>query len=230
MAQLLKEPYPFSVLLILLDTKAFLTRLLCWGQLAPEIAHITQIIMAVLILWASSIQWPLLAWRTKRAVYLRYAQSPGLCPVIFRGIYYRRGHRWFTLEKLFLPCHHMGCPCLIPIGSSRALAELDHKYMWSNNAILGKHGLERCLKWRLAQPVASCVHDGICKLPSSLTLSEQQSHTQGCDKGKPALRWGRGCLNSGCVWVPALRATWSLTSFSPCRWCLKRGKLNHLLN
>lgn len=140
--------------------------------------------MAVLILWASSIQWPLLAWRTKRAVYLHYAQSPGLCPVIFRGIYYCRGHRWFTLEKLFLPCHHMGCPCLIPIGSSSTLAELDHKYMWSNNAILSKHGLERHLKWRLAQLMdgPSCVHDGICKLPSSLTLSEQQSHRRAVTK------------------------------------------------
>lgn len=146
MAQLLKEPYPFPVLLILLDTKAFLTQLLCWGQLAPEIAHITQIIMAALILWASSIQWPLLAQRTKRAVYLHCTQSPGLCPVICRRIYYHRGHRWFALEKLFLPCHHMGRPCLIPIGSSSASGELDHKYMWSNNAILGKHRLERHLK------------------------------------------------------------------------------------
>lgn len=92
---------PFSVLLILLATKAFLTPLLCWGQLAPEIAHITQIIMAALILWASSIQWPLLAPRTKRAVYLPCTQAPALCPVICRRIYYPRGQRWFALEEIF---------------------------------------------------------------------------------------------------------------------------------
>lgn len=92
---------PFSVLLILLATKALLTRLLCRGQLAPEIAHITQIIMAALILWASSTQWPLLALRTKRAVYLPCTQAPGLRPVICRRIYYPRGQRWFALEEIF---------------------------------------------------------------------------------------------------------------------------------
>lgn len=146
MAQLLKELYPFSVLLILLDTKAFLTRLLCWGQLAPEIAHITQIIMTVLILWASSIQWLLLALRTKRAVYLHCTQSLGLCPVICRRIYYHRGHGWFALEERFIPCCHMGCPCLTPLRLSSASGELDHKHICSNSGSLCKHRYERSLE------------------------------------------------------------------------------------
>lgn len=45
----------------------------------------------------------------------------------------------------FLPRHHMGRPCLIPVGWSGAPGGLDHKHTPSNNAIFGKHGPERHL-------------------------------------------------------------------------------------